>query len=43
MIAQSKMTAAEQAEFDAKYYVPQAKPAVEEMRNHKRRIAALSR
>ncbi len=40
MIAEAKLSAAEKAEFDSKYYTP-AKPAIDEQRRQKARITAL--
>ncbi|MFN0019760.1 MAG: hypothetical protein ACKVP0_16005 [Pirellulaceae bacterium] len=42
MIAEAKLSAAEKAEFDSKYYLP-AKPAIEEQRREKQRIQGLIR
>ena len=40
MIAEAKLSAAEKAEFDSKYYTP-AKPAIDEQRREKTRISSL--
>ena len=40
MIAEAKLSPAEKAEFDSKYYTP-AKPAIEEQRREKARVTAL--
>lgn len=40
MIAEAKLSPAEKAEFDSKYYMP-AKPAIDEQRREKARVTAL--
>jgi hypothetical protein len=40
MIAEAKLSPAQKAEFDSKYYAP-AKPAIEEQRREKARVTAL--